>query len=70
MRDIQAVLDFYFYVESQATDREVGANGYRVEVLRRKALNPYHTAPNSSDFGRFLENKYNLTQGEKKGARV
>ena len=56
---INSVINFFYYRESYQNDRDTNDSYTRVEVLRRKPLNPYHTAPNASDFGRFLENKYN-----------
>jgi len=57
---INNIISYFYYRESTQDDRNnEGGYNYRVEVLRRKPVNPYHTAPNASDFGRFLENKYN-----------
>ena len=54
MRTITAMLDYFFYKESEIRE---GHN--RTHVLRRKPLNPQFVAPVAKGFGEFLTNKYN-----------
>ena len=57
MRTIKTVLDYFFYKEAEIENPVARYN--KTHVLRRKPINPHHTAPVSKGFGEFLTSKYN-----------
>jgi hypothetical protein len=57
MEPINRIVDYFFYKEAELPD---STDDYaRIQVLRRKALNPYHLTPTATGFGEFLTSKYN-----------
>ena len=54
---IKNVVEYFFYKEEELP---VDSDGYhKMQILRRRALNPQHATPQAQGFGDFLESKYN-----------